>query len=333
MLIAITNLGCEEACEREVARWTDAKTTTTERVVRVQCSDEEAYRLAYHLQIPTRVLITDKEPEGTFKVEPVMLTDDDPDETIEDVARRYDLPVDLSNPDTVVIAVKTENELLVGIDPVGKPLTKRDWRIMLSRRSLTPTIAAAAAVLSGAQPDEIILDPAADDGTLAIETALLISRTSPRKFERRLPLDKHWEREDDAIPTEQILAFAKTLQEVKSIRMNSKLAGVEKRIKATRVTVDWLDLKIEPGSIDRILTYPESTGPATPNAADALDDLCNQAAYVLKKDGVMTCVTDKLDELEERATKYGFAVRETHTVKAGGRDLTIVTFINKKPQE
>ena len=254
--------------------------------------------------------------------------------------------VKLTHPDIIVYAVATEEGIRIGIDVVGRPLAKRDYRVMLSRRSLKSTVAAATVLYAGAKEGETILDPLGEDGTLAIEAALLLSRTSPLQFCRGFAFEKFpafagrdwdaWKKEQNKRgPLQRVTAYGTSLQEMKAIRTNSKLAGVEKDIHATKVTMEWVETKFAKDSIDRIITAPIPSGKSIPqkHAEKYADELFYQAEFVLKKNKTMTCITEKPGELLVPAKKYGFSVVERRPVLMGKRRMAIITFKNGKRKE
>jgi 23S rRNA G2445 N2-methylase RlmL len=249
-------------------------------------------------------------------------------------------PANLKQPTTIVHATMAGGRIWIGLDLAGMPLARRDWRIMTSRRSLKATIAAACALAADIRPGQRVLDPIADDGTLAIEAALLLADASVRKFVRAFAFERlpalagtdwaAWRaaQDDAAKETMPIRAFTNSLGEMKAVRTHSKLAGAEELVHATRVTVDWIDLKLEESSIDTIITHPVESGRALEQrkALARNDDLFNQAAYLLRRGGSVTCISSKPGELREGAQRHGFRVGSERTVWMGKLQMGIVTF-------
>jgi 23S rRNA G2445 N2-methylase RlmL len=438
-ILVLTDSGCEEACAKEIARWTKAKAKQHLNVVELKGSLDDAVTLGYHLQTARRVLVqltppleTPEEieerkhdtaileqlfPEDlTFKVEADVLglqlgdqqavapdsaavvdysrtaakdvSDDGFDENEEEITgdsgetadaedreidalddgkegARYAPPmhpqelieavggwvyrlgrkVKLTGPDIIVYAMKTPERIWVGIDVVGRPLAKRDWRIMLSHKSLKATIAAATIIYSGAKESEAILDPLGDDGTIAIEAALLFTRQSPLHFTRNLAFErfpafkgrdwKEWRAQQKQQFEGKITAYAGQMRELKAIRTNAKLAGIEKEIHATKVEMEWVETKFEENGIDRIITQPVASGKslAERQVQKLNDELFYQAEYVLRKGRSITCITEKPHELLAPAEKYGFTIISQRDVLMGKRRMTIISFKNNKRKE
>ncbi|MBR9700586.1 hypothetical protein GOV11_01850 [Candidatus Woesearchaeota archaeon] len=345
-VLIITDKGCEKACASELTELLGVKSSITPYVVESEMSIDDAHKVVYRSQVALRVLIhigsapnLDNLDKGTLDVsflegknfkargEPLdsgLMSQEIAEGVGAWIHKKTKLPVKLDRPDITITAI-ARKKIDICVDILGKDLSKRDWRIMLSRRSLKSTVAASAAIYSGAKKGETILDPLADDGTLIIETALKLSNTSPRKHDRDIP--NNWKEDSESTP-EKLTAFANDLRETKAIRINSKLAGVNKIIHSTKVAVDWMDLKLEKGSVDRVLSYPLTSGKALnpKKASKGIDNLMNQVAHVLKKDGVMTCITEKPEELLPAATSYGLKEIERHEISMGKRPMSILLF-------
>jgi 23S rRNA G2445 N2-methylase RlmL len=377
-ILVVTDSGCEEACALEIARYTKKKTAQHRNIVSLEGTLEDACTLGYHLQTARRVLIQVLEPlqdisllenqkipasifqelfpeDLSFKAEAEVLamhTDGSrthlitAQELTEEVGAwvyHQGRKVNLKSPDIVVFAAQTSESTYIGIDVIGRSLSKREWRIILSRRSLKATVAASVVVYAGCKDHEIILDPLSDDGTLAIEAALMLSSTSPlfyaksfafQKFPALQKTDwKSWKEEQDKRKEiSKISAYGANLQEMKAIRTNAKLAGIEKDIHATKVTLEWVETKFEENSVDRMIAAPMPSGKSVSlqQAKKHVDELFYQAEYVLKKNKTITCITEKPEELLEPAKKYGFTVEKERYVLMGMRRMAIVTFKNGK---
>ncbi len=250
--------------------------------------------------------------------------------------------VDLKRPDIILYALVSELGVDIGVDVVGIPLARREYRIILqSQRGMKATVAAATIIYAEATSGKI-LDPMPGDGIFAIEAALMRTRTSPRKHQRvfsasKFPAlvdDKSWRDEKDRVQDRDILAFAANMKEMKAVRTNSKLASVDDAILATKISVDWMDVKLDAKSIDRIITSPPASGKSlmAKDAAKIQDQLFNQAEYILKTKGTMTCVTEKPEEIITAAAKYNLIPQKKITVLMGKRDMTIIIFAKVKKE-
>ena len=188
-IIAVTDPGCEEACAAETARILARDTRTRRNLVELTGSWEDAAILAYRSQTALRVLVAiapaardlddltahppDKgviaaavPSDGTFKATGDLF-DTAPQEFVERIGawvHGTGVPVNLSRPDVTIVGVATPDGIDAGIDVMGLPLAKRDWRVMLSSRSIKGTIAASAAVYADLRAGHTVLDPFGDDG-------------------------------------------------------------------------------------------------------------------------------------------------------------------------
>ncbi|HIH24472.1 TPA: hypothetical protein HA251_05540 [Candidatus Woesearchaeota archaeon] len=398
-IMIITDTGCEAACALEIQRLLPNSTPQTVHATLVEMDGSvmDAALLCYRLQTARRVLLrcaprvkTVDEVSGlvfdpairdaityegaTCKAEGDILGMDMKtgmpnirmpiaQELVEEVGGwahdALKLPVDLKRPSIIVYAIATPGAIDIGVDMAGFSLSKREYRIMLSSRSIKATVAASSAIYAESSDESpkrgktggVLLDPFVDDGTLCIEAALLRTRTSPRKF---LPMSAFaftrfpvfttmdwnaWKREQDSAQDQtkndserRIIAYAGSMREMKAVRTNSKLAGVDDHILSTKVDLDWIDLKRDEKSIDNIRTSPVTSGKSlAPAAAAKLQDaLFNQAAYILKKNGRISCLTDKPDELMVPSEKHGFACAIKHDMLMGKRKMQLIVFAKHK---
>jgi 23S rRNA G2445 N2-methylase RlmL len=372
-LLLLTDAGCEEACAREVKELLGQDARIAQHVVAVDGSLLDAALLAYHVQTARRILVQLAPPQEsldafetllpdervraaclpknwTFKAEGDVLAllpdDTEPaalpmaQELVEAVGgwlHRHGQPVKLSAPDATVYAIVTRQRVYVGVDVVGRSMAKREYRIMLSRRSLKATIAAAAVVYAGITHKDRVLDPIADDGTIIVECGIRTTHVSPMRFQKDMTFLKFpglagtdWQawraHEDERREAQLSTAFGASVMELKAIRTHAKLASVEKAILTTKVSVDWMDVKLEAKSLDHVITQPIVGGKSlAPKAAAALlSRLFEQAAYVLTAKGTFTAVTEKPQEVIDAAKPHGFVLAEQHDVLMGKRPMSIV---------
>jgi 23S rRNA G2445 N2-methylase RlmL len=373
-ILAVADPGCEAACATEIAHILKRKPgdiRTRTNIAELDGSWEDAVTLAYRAQTALRVLVaiapTAKELDtlvtgapdmqliaaalpagGAFKAEgenfdPELM----PQELTEGIGawiHEAGIPVNLSRPDLVIVGVATPDGLDVGIDLAGTALAKREWRVMLSSKSIKGTIAASAAVYAGLQPKHVILDPFGDDGSLAIEATMFLAGVSPRMHARNLSFTRFpvlasidWPSmkariDKGTVEGTDITVLSDTMRDMKAVRTNAKLAGVDKFLRSTRISMDWVDAKLAENSIDRILTAPITSGKviSEQRATKIADQLFWQAGFILNKNGTMTCITEKPHELEDAAKTHAFKESVRREVRMGQKPLTIITFIKEK---
>ncbi len=354
-----TDPGCEIAGLQEIATLTNLEATREGNILILECDENNAAILAYQAQVPLRVMVeiaSVKELDELQEVKPKGFEELIPEgssfkavahgckeylsqEIMEGVGgwfyNKTGRKVDLTQPDFLIVGCETEKGVRIGVDLVGKELIKRDWRIMLSRRSLRATVAAAVGIYADIDSKDKVLDPISQDGTLVIELAMRLTGASPRRFEKNLAFERMpafsrnwtaWRKQRESAGTADITAFSESHGDMKAVKQNAKLAGIEKTIHISRVPVDWMDLKIQENSIDAIITYPPTSGKVTSpqQVQRKLDDLFNQSKHVLSPDGTCTIISAKPEEVEPVAANYGFKVLERHPVMMGKQELHIL---------
>jgi hypothetical protein len=97
----------------------------------------------------------------------------------------------------------------------------------------------------------------------------------------------------------------------------------------SRTTTDWLDLKFEKNSIDRIVTQPiEFTqGFPVPKAERITQELFHQSSYILKRNGKLCLILRKgRDEYVAAAKAHDFALEHERTVMQGKEAWHILLF-------
>ncbi len=88
--------------------------------------------------------------------------------------------VDTRNPDVRISAFIDEREAVFYLDTSGEPLFKRGYRRARRDAPLKENLAAGLILLSGWNPaEEPFFDPMCGSGTLAMEAALIATRTAP----------------------------------------------------------------------------------------------------------------------------------------------------------
>ncbi|MBN2715840.1 MAG: class I SAM-dependent RNA methyltransferase, partial [Deltaproteobacteria bacterium] len=87
---------------------------------------------------------------------------------------------DFANPSTVAIQVRIiRDEVLISLDTSGEHLHKRGYRTHVTEAPLRENIAAAALRFCGYTGEIPLCNPMCGSGTIAIEAALIATRTAP----------------------------------------------------------------------------------------------------------------------------------------------------------
>lgn len=229
------------------------------------------------------------------------------------------LKVDLDNPDNIFVPFKAD-KLVLGLALTHKEMRKREYRVFTSNTSLRPTIAASVLRLAGYTGKEKLLLPYENDGTLAIEAALMATNKSPFAYEgvgEVLKAEPEPEQEatiDVAVPTVPYL---------KAIQKNAKIAGVHKSINVTKAELDWLDTKYEEHSKEIVVAnLPASSKRRKEEDTKKIaQELAYQARYVLK--GTLAILTLKPEEHEGI---FSFEEKARHTLQMGGQEFTLLIY-------
>lgn len=237
--------------------------------------------------------------------------------------------VDLDKPEVLFVPYEEEGKITLGLSLAKKDLRKREYRIFTSNKSLRSTIAASALRLAGYSGKEDLLLPYENDGTLAIEAALMATNLSPYRYEGGLALQTYWpqitleEEEREA----QIDVVVPTVPFLKAVQKNAKIAGVKDNIAITKAELDWLDTKYDEKSKGLIIATLPSSGKKMneKESAKIADELAYQARYVLKKGGKISILTLKPQEQEARFLNQKFKEVARHELMMGEQQMWLIT--------
>jgi len=153
----------------------------------------------------------------------------------------------------------------LALDSTGEPLSHRGYRPRGGPAPLSEVLAAGVLLLAGYDGTQPLLDPMAGTGTIAIEAALIATRTAPgsrRSFACELWRDRQPEglaeaREEARLarrpPTAAIVASDNEARAVAAARRNAREAGV-----GDAVNVEARDVRelVLPGAGAMIVTNP-----------------------------------------------------------------------------
>jgi 23S rRNA G2445 N2-methylase RlmL len=239
----------------------------------------------------------------------------------------------MRNPEVIVFVYLIEDECFIGIDFCGRDLSKREYKIFNNPYSIRPAIGHAIGRIAEINADDVILDPFCGTGEITIEAALFLTKMSPNFYckndfvFRKMPQFK--ERDFDEmfknIDAKQkdlklrIHAFDHQMRNMTAAKKNAKIAGINKQIHIARVDTDWIELKLEEGSVDKIITRLPSI-PKDDKAKimmKVIDDFFYQAEFVLKEKGRIVAMVQKKEGIEEPMKKYGFSKIDEREVWQG----------------
>ena len=115
---------------------------------------------------------------------------------------------------------------------------------------------------------------------------------------------------------------------INAAKKNAKIAGINKAINFSRIDPEWLDLKLDKESIDKIVTHPpELTKHTNPKDIEKIhDQFFYQAEFIIKKDGKVVVITKTTDLIKKAAEKYKFKVEKEREVWEGKEAFKLVVF-------
>jgi len=183
--------------------------------------------------------------------------------------------VDLKNPEKIIFIEILDGKIFVGIDMTPILLSKREYRIKIHNQSISACIAYGLVRLSGYNIKNIFLDPFGKDGIIAIEAL---------KYKKG-----------------NVFTVDELFTNVKSIEINSKLAGVRKDLNVSRVEIEWLDTKFQEGEVCCLATIVPYVTRNTPekDIRKIYEELFYQLEFILKKKGKMIFIAPDLTLLRE----------------------------------
>ncbi|MCX8146970.1 MAG: THUMP domain-containing protein [Candidatus Woesearchaeota archaeon] len=253
--------------------------------------------------------------------------------------------VDLDKPDVIIYAYLYGKKCYIGVDLAGFDLSKRQYRIFNYRDSLKANIAYAMLRIADYKPGDFLLDPFCGTGTIPIEAALyaynfpvnyfikdkLIFRNFKFLDIEKTDFDRFFEEIDKKIYQKKktnINGFDSILGYVKAAQKNAKIAGIHKKIRFSRIDIEWIDTKLGEKSVDKIVTkVPVLSEKNKKEIAKIYKELFYQAGYILKKNGmiVVAIENDESEALIRKFSKeYGFSIKESIKAMQGKKKIKII---------
>lgn len=175
--------------------------------------------------------------------------------------------VDLKHPETIVYLDIVDKHCFLGLNP--EHCGKRKYRIRGSRQALNATIAYGLLKIAEFKPDDVLVDVFCGDGVILIEAGLLGGK--------------------------KLYGLAEYLQNAK---INSHLAGV--KIHLHKEKPEYLSSLFQEKEIACIITQPPFYDAA------GINEMFSQARNLLKENGKMIIISDKMGIVEKTAEKQGW---------------------------
>ena len=248
------------------------------------------------------------------------------------IFKKYKIKANLDDPDTTVIVDIIEDYCLIGIDFSGEKLSKREYRIRTIPNPINPCLAYSLIRIADFNPKKSLLDPFCKSGEITIESALFslgMPNCEKNKdkllFNKFLKVDIKFKIKDKDL---KIIAVDSFQNNVRSTELNSKIAGINKNIRFSRMDVDWLDTKFKEKSIDMIITVPPI--PTASNPIKDIEKLYKEFFYnsefILKKGGTMTLATPIPELIEKYSSEFKFKKLKEMKIKYQTAEWTILVF-------
>ena len=226
------------------------------------------------------------------------------------------LKVNMENADLKVLLYVYEKNALLGIDMTINDLSKREYKLINSGKSVNATVAYHMIRELNYEQGEILLDPNSKTAEIVIEAALYISgmHNYYKKFFEYCKLKPFQIIDTEKIIQEQreklnnpriigtnkseakknikktkkkIFAYSELLKDMQSGKSNAKVAGVLDIIEFSKISFDWLDTKFDKKEIDKIATIlPSSSKHVGIKQVEKIyKELLYQMDFILKDSG------------------------------------------------
>jgi 23S rRNA G2445 N2-methylase RlmL len=256
----------------------------------------------------------------------------------------HDMKVNLKNPIVNFYIHVNNGTAYLGIDLSGD-LSKREYKIFNNAVSLKGPTAFGLLMLANYKSKDVYLNPCCYSGTLEIEAALYATSSSHRFYSKSFPFmkfsdndgvdwDKFFKKIDDERMTDKkdmifsITGSDKLLSSISAATKNAKIAGVESMIDFRRVDLDWMDIKYEEASIDKIISFIPGSSKHDKNLVKDFKQIFYQAEYILKKSGKLVIMCLSKDLLIQSSSEY-FDVDHEVTVHSGSQAMHVLFFKRK----
>ena len=275
--------------------------------------------------------------------------------------KKYNQKVELDNPDITFLIFINNNQVYFGIDFSGRDLHKREYKLFSHPASLRSTIAYSLLRIADLKEKQIMLDPFCHSGEIPIEAALFttnfpVNYYSKDKFAftkfkplKKFNFKKFFEDIDKKItkPKSQksksseglgnsknfqskplVNCFDNKTTNLNAAKKNAKIAGIHKVLNFSRMETEFLEIKLDEQSADKIITHPpDPTRTANPKDIEKLyDEFFYQSEFILKKQGKILTITKKTELLKGAAKKHKFKLEQEREVWSGKQKYEVVVF-------
>ncbi len=246
----------------------------------------------------------------------------------------YKQKVNLNNPEVIISVYLTQKKCYMGIDFAGFDLSKRTYNILTHPAAIKGTIGYFLVRLSGYNKKETLIDPFSGSGTIPIGAALFASNFPVNFFNKEKfiflkfnkfknfdfnKLFKRWDKEISGSKS-KIYNIDSSMQYLNYAKKNSKIAGIGKKIRFSRMGIEWLDTKFEKGKVDKIVTKLPS--PHTKEIEKLYNEFFYQTEFILNKKGKMVLIGNR-DLVKKYSLKHKFKISDELKIFSGKKEYEI----------
>jgi 23S rRNA G2445 N2-methylase RlmL len=347
-LFVLVNAGFEKSAAAEIKELTGANSVSHDNVLEFETKDDEtALSFLNHVQSARRVLVSlgknndldDLDFSGfnfndflssemSFKIEVENVQGNENRLAIaKKVAGKiyasmdFEPKLEMKNPDCLVVIYFNGKEYFLGVDLCGQELNSRNYRVFTNPASFKGDLAYFFVRKVGFNLDQKILVGFCKDGTMAIESAILVNnipllnkKCSANKFPVFSKMDNIVEKnKNNKNNKNNVFAFDPSRQNVTAAKKNSQLAGVKDLVEIQKYSLDELDVKFSENDFDCLIFQ------VTTKDEDNINEIYYQSNYILKKKGKLLLVgkknwavsiSDKFKLVDEGEIKKGDSVHK-----------------------
>lgn len=231
--------------------------------------------------------------------------------------------VNLENPETLIYIDIIDNNCFIGIDFSGK--IKRNYRIRLTPKSITPQVAYSLLKISDYKKEDVLLDIFSKSGEISIEAALYMLKIKNKQ-------DSPYKNPTKSNKKERKLKiYAVDIQPnyTRNILINSKIAKVDDLINIQKLDINWLDTRFRKNYIDKAIAIPPYPSKKMhekeiKEIIEIYKELFNQLKYILKKRGLFTIFTPKPEYIKNITAN--FKIIKEMEIKIGNQNFFILVY-------
>jgi 23S rRNA G2445 N2-methylase RlmL len=220
-------------------------------------------------------------------------------------------------------------------DLCSSDLSKRDYKIFVNKSSLRGTIAYALSRIADVKEKDLILDPFCRSGEIPLEIMHTFLQKSVHfyKKDKFMLKNRGWKIQLEDFDKEKegkfiVNATDSNMANLKAAEKNSKIAGINKEIRFSRMPVEDLDLKFR-HELDKIVTQLPALGKySEKKVMDVYRSFFEICKKIMKKEGIIACIGLHIEKAKEIASQNGYKINHERNIMQGKEELKIYLFEN-----